>query len=260
MGRAKAWLPWFGKSMIEHVVGVLRPVVDEVIVVTSTAISLPPLDARIIEDREAELGPLAGIRDGLEAAGSDLAFVTSTDAPFLTPDHVVGMLDRGIALAPRADGHVQVLSAVYPGAAWKEADELLRNGQRRPLALLERLGFESIEVETAAGGMPAPWQGFNRPEEYLFWARAIEPDAKARVELLGRAALEVESRRFESPIGTLGEVLGALSLPESLRLVEGGRIAKAHLVSLSGRDLVRSLDLPIGPDEEVSVIDALAGG
>jgi molybdopterin-guanine dinucleotide biosynthesis protein A len=260
MGRAKAWLPWFGKPMIEHVVGVLRPVVDEVVVVTSKAVSLPPLDARIVEDREAELGPLAGIREGLQAAGSHLAFVTSTDSPFLTAEHVVGMLERGSAVAPAADGHVQVLSAVYPGSAWKEADDLLRNGKRRPLALLERLGFESIEVEMESGGKPAPWQGFNRPDEYLFWARAIDPDAKACVELLGRAALAVGSRQFESPIGTLGEVLGGLALPDSLGLIEEGQLSKSFLASVGGRDLVRRLDLPVGPGERVSVIDALAGG
>ena len=260
MGRAKAWLPWFGKPMIEHVVGVLRPVVDEVVVVTSKAIPLPLLDARIVEDREPELGPLAGIREGLEAAGSDLAFVTSTDSPFLTADHVVRMLDGGIAAAPSADGHVQVLCAAYPGSAWKEADDLLRSGQRRPLALLDRLGFERIEFETESGEKPGPWQGFNRPDEYLFWARAIEPDATARVELLGRAALEVESREFESPIGTLGEVLGALPIPDSLGLMDGDRLSKAFLVSLGGRDLVRSLDLPVGPGEQISVLDALAGG
>jgi len=260
MGRAKAWLPWFGKPMIEHVVGVLRPVVDEVVVVTSKTVSLPPLDARIVEDREAELGPLAGIREGLEAADSDLAFVTSTDSPFLTADHVVAMLERARAVAPTADGHVQVLSAVYPGSAWKEADDLLRIGQRRPLALLERLGFEPIEVEMHFGGKPAPWQGFNRPEEYLFWARAIDPDAKAFVELLGRAALAVESRQFESPIGTLGEVLGGIALPDSLGLVKEGQLSKAFLVSVGGRDLVRRLDLPVGPGEQISVIDALAGG
>jgi hypothetical protein len=49
-------------------------------------------------------------------------------------------------------------------------------------------------------------------------------------------------------------------LPGSLGLVDGDRVAKAHLVSLGGRDLVRDLAVPVGPGERVSVIDALAGG
>jgi hypothetical protein len=56
----------------------------------------------------------------------------------------------------------------------------------------------------------------------------------------------------------LGEVLSWL--PESISLIEGGRVSKPHVVSLGGRDLVRDLTLPVGPGENVSVIDALAGG
>ncbi len=258
MGRAKAWLPWFGRTMIEHVVHRLRSAVDEIVIVTSKQLDLPALDARVVEDREAALGPLAGIRDGLKAALGDLAFVTSADAPFLTPKYVEEMLDHGAPVAPRADGHVQVLSAVYPGSAWKEAEDLLSQGQRRPLALLERLGFEAIDLDP--GDLPAPWQGFNTPAEYLAAARTARPDAVAQVELFGRAALGLDSPRFKVPIGMLGEVLADLPLSDSLRLVEGVRLAEPYLVSLGGRDLVRYLDLPVGPGERVRVIDGPTGG
>ena len=246
--------------MIEHVVEILQPVVDEVIVVKSQSMSLPALDARVVEDRDAECGPLSGIRDGLESAKSDLAFVTSTDSPFLTSHYVTEMLDRGCAVAPREGGHIQVLSAVYPGSAWREANDLLESGQRRPLRLLERVGFEAIEWGDMQGEQPTPWQGFNTPDEYLFWARSIDPKARAHVELLGRSALKVESRDFDVPIGCLGDVLDALQLPKTIRLIEDGKLAKSYLVSLGGRDLVRRLDVPVGPGERVSVIDALAGG
>jgi molybdopterin-guanine dinucleotide biosynthesis protein A len=241
----------------------IRPAVDEVLVVTSKELSLPRLDARIVEDRDSAWGPLAGIRDGLEAAGSDLAFVTSTDAPFLTPGHVGWMFEQATsdgAAAPEAEGHVQVLSAVYPGFAWKDAGALLSQGQRRPLALLDRIGFRALEVKIEPESGPAPWHGFNTPEAYLAAARAMGRSAFAEVELLGRAATRVELRHFQVPIGTLREVLDGLPLPDSLRLIEDGRLGRTHLVSLGGRDLVRNLDVPIGPGERVSVIDALAGG
>jgi molybdopterin-guanine dinucleotide biosynthesis protein A len=249
--------------MIEHVVERLRPVVDEVVVVTSKDLSLPILRARIVEDRDAALGPLAGIRDGLEACGAEIAFVTSTDAPFLATQHVAGLLDSATPEAvcvPEAEGHLQVLSAVYPASAWKEADRLLSQGRRRPLELLERVGFEALQLEAPWPAGQAPWHGFNTPEEYLIAARNADPAACAEVELLGRAALGLESRHFRVPIGRLGEVLAALPLPKSLQLVENGKLGKPHLVSLGGRDLVRDLDVPIGPGERVSVIDALAGG
>jgi len=257
MGRAKAWLPWFGRTMIEHVAHQLGSAVDEIVIVTSKQLDLPCLEARIVTDRDAGLGPLAGIRDGLKAAASDLAFVTSADAPFLTPKYVEEMLDHGGPVAPRAGGHVQVLSAVYPGSAWKEAEDLLSQGQRRPLALLELFGFEAIDWDS--GKAPAPWQGFNTPAEYLAAARTARPDAVAQVALLGRAGLGLDASRFKVPIGTLGEILANLPLPDSLQLVDGDRVAEPYMVSLGGRDLVRNLDLPVGPGERVSVIDAPVG-
>ena len=86
----------------------------------------------------------------------------------------------------------------------------------------------------------------------------VDPNATAEVELLGRAAKKAAQSRYRLPVGSLGELLA--QLPESLSLTHEGRVAKSHLVSLGGRDLVRDLAVPIGPDEQVSVIDALAGG
>ena len=276
MGRAKAWLPWFGRTLIEHVVDQLRPVVDEVIVVTSEALDLPPLSARVVRDREPERGPLAGLRDGLGETTADRVFVTGTDAPFLTSDFVARMLEVGRPCAPVAEGHVQVLCAVYPGSAAKDAARLLAAGVSRPLRLLESLDFEAIEwkadgdaarVSARDGSAPVgargpleapPWRGFNTPEAYLEGVRSVDPHASAEIELLGRAALRVEQTLQRAPVGTLGELLALW--PETLGLVEQGRVARAHLASLGGRDLVRDLGVPVGPGERVSILDAMAGG
>jgi molybdopterin-guanine dinucleotide biosynthesis protein A len=255
MGRPKAWLPWFGRPMVAHVVEILRPLVDEVVVVTSAELELPPLPARVVVDRERERGPLAGIRDGLAAAGADSAFVTSTDSPFLSEAYVTSMFERGGAVAPIAEGRVQVLSAVYPGVAAGIANDLLAAGKGRPRDLLEALDYEAIELELEG---PPPWRGFNTPAEYLDCARKVDPMASAEVELLGRAAMDADPERFEVPIGTLGEVLAGVHA--ALPLVEGDRVAKGHLVSLGGRFLVRDLGLPIGPGEQLTVIDSQAGG
>jgi molybdopterin-guanine dinucleotide biosynthesis protein A len=262
MGRAKAWLPWFGRSMIEHVVDCLLPAVDEIVVVTSAELDLPPLPARVVSDRAPELGPLAAIREGLTAAAeteAEYAFVTSVDAPHLSADFVEEMFAFGMAVAPVADDRVQVLSAIYPCDAWARADELLLQGVRRPRSLLEELDYKPIEWASAGrGSAPPAWSGFNTPAEYLDAVRSRDPDATAEVELLGRAARKAQSSRHRLPVGTLGEILS--QLPESSSLVEDGRVAKSHIVSLGGRDLVRDLAVPVGPGEEVSVIDALAGG
>ena len=256
MGRAKAWLPWFGKTMIEHVVETVRPVVDEVIVVTSDVVDLPALGARVVLDREDGGGPLVGLREGLETATAEFAFVTSVDAPFLGDEFVENLFSYGKAAAPIADGHVQVLCAVYPCDAWRTADALLAQEIRRPLRLLEALDYHGVEYP-ASNETPA-WKGFNTPEEYLAAVRSRDPEALAEIEFLGRSAGVVGRAKERIAIGTLGELFARL--PDSAGLIEDGRLRKSHLVCLGGRDLVRDLSVPVGPGERVSVIDALAGG
>lgn len=261
MGRAKAWLPWFGRTLVEHVVERLRPAVDELIVVRSERLDLPPLDARVVTDREPERGPLAGIRDGLAAARSEWAFVTATDTPFLTPAHVEALFARRRAAAPVAEGRIQVLSAVYPCTAWREAGALLERGVSRPLALLEALDYEPVFVGPDPGlGAAPPWRGFNTPAEYLVAAREVDPEAQAELELLGRAARAAGWSCRCLPIGTLASLLAAAPARVGLLDAGGERVAPPFLVSLGGRDIVRHGALPVGPGERASVIDAQMGG
>jgi molybdopterin-guanine dinucleotide biosynthesis protein A len=162
MGRPKALLPWFGRTMIEHVLATLEGCVDERIVVTSEALSLGALAlaARIVVDREPARGPLAALRDGLEATTAEQVFVTACDSPFLTVEHVEALFDRARtgsgAAAPVDEGIVQVLSAVYPGGAGREAAALLAAGISSPTALLERIGFDAIGRDASGSAHARP--------------------------------------------------------------------------------------------------------
>jgi len=256
MGRAKAWLPWGGQPMVVHVANVLRNCVDEIIVVSSESLELPPLDARIVRDRKPELGPLAGIREGLAHISADRAFVTSTDAPFLTPAFVEALLAFAGAVAPVADGHVQTLSAVYPAEALEYAADLLDAGRMRPLFLLEQLDYRQVPE----GDLPdiASVRGFNTPDAYLEAVRGSCEGATAVIEFLGRSRMLMGRRELEVPVGTLAEVLAHAN--PALELVDGDRVARPFLVSLDGHSFVRDVAIPVGAGEHVIILDASVGG
>ena len=270
MGRPKALLPWFGRTMIEHVLATLEGCVDERIVVTSEALSLGALAlaARIVVDREPARGPLAALRDGLEATTAEQVFVTACDSPFLTVEHVEALFDRARtgsgAAAPVDEGIVQVLSAVYPGGAGREAAALLAAGISSPTALLERIGFDAVgrDASGSAHARPgaAPWTGFNTPEAYLALARRRDPAATALVEwrredAIGGAETDVGRDGARAiglgtvPIGRLDEVLER-AVPPDERLANG-----TLRVVLAEGELAPDADggLPIGPGEIVRV-------
>lgn len=166
MGSPKALLPWRGQPMIAHVVGVLDECVSEIVVVSSAQLKLPPLPkpVRVIHDSEPGRGPLAGLRDGLNVIRADLAFVTSTDAPFLSAAFVRKMLAFDRAAVPEIDGHIQPLAAVYPRALSALATSLLAQSRAGLTDLLKAanarrvLAAELPDVESL--------RTFNTPEEY----------------------------------------------------------------------------------------------
>ncbi len=255
MGRDKAWLPWRGQPMIAHVVSILRPIVDEVVVVASEALELPPLEARVVRDREPALGPLAGIREGLEQIRAEFAFVTGTDAPFLSPAFVTALLSYGCAAAPEVDGHVQTLAAVYPRNAVDQIGAMLAERRARPLRLLQELGYRKLSAEELPD--PQSVRGFNTPDEYLEAVRESEGRATATLEFQGRARLMMGRSELEVPVGTLGDVLAPFQ--PSIGILEGDFVAQSYSISLNGHGLARSAAIPVGPGERICVLDAAAG-
>jgi molybdopterin-guanine dinucleotide biosynthesis protein A len=227
--------------MLAHVVGVLREVVDEVVVVGSADLALPEVAAKVVVDREPQLGPLAGIREGLAAIRCERAYVTSSDAPLLTPDFARALLAFGAPCAPEVGGVVQPLAAVLPKAAAAEAERLIAAGRLSARGLLEAIGFRRVGSDELPG--LDSLRSLDTPDAYLEAVRREHPSASALVEYCGVGA--------RVPIGVLAQVL-AVAVP-SIGACSGGAVSDAFQVSLPGLARVRDARAPVGPDERVSV-------
>lgn len=240
--------------MVCQVVSTLREVVEEVVVVSTAELALPPLDARVVEDDEPFLGPLAGLAAGLGAIESEAAFVTATDTPWLSPDLVRALLAAGPTTAVEHEGFVQPLVAVYPRRGGVLAAELLAAGERRPLRLLEALDYRRVDLASLPGADSL--QSLNTPTEYLQALRSVDPDAVASVEFLGPCRTRAGERARRVAVGTLAEVLERAA-PE-LGLLEDGALAEPYRVSIAvgaSIETCRDATLPIGAGERVLVMD-----
>ncbi len=99
MGRPKAELPWGRRTMLEAVISALQPACAHIVVVAHAGQPLPPLPGGVHRvDDPVELddqGPLVGVYAGLGALeADDLVYLSATDKPGLTPEHVRWILDR----------------------------------------------------------------------------------------------------------------------------------------------------------------------
>jgi molybdopterin-guanine dinucleotide biosynthesis protein A len=240
--------------MLEHVVSVLHEVVDEIVVVTSASLDPPPVRARVVRDSREGLGPLAGIAEGLAEIEAELAFVTSTDAPFLSPAFLRALLAHDCAAAPEVEGFVQTLAAVYPRRGHDVAERLLGEGRRRPLDLLEAVGYRKLQADALPDIESV--RGLDTAEAYLAAVASDGGSATASLEFVGHPRQLARCERIEVPVGRLSEVLACAPM----ELCRDERVVPPFLVSLGGRDFVRDARIPIGPGERVIVLDSAAGG
>ncbi|HEX7377916.1 MAG TPA: molybdenum cofactor guanylyltransferase [Pirellulales bacterium] len=176
MGRPKAWLDFGGEKLLQRVVRLAACAADPVVVVAAAEQDLPPLPPQVIVAKDAVhgRGPLEGFAAGLAALpeAARFAYVTATDAPFLSPDWITLLRqligDHDVALA-HIDGRSHPLSALYRVRTVRPAVEsLLAEGRLRVHDLVDRLNARLLD----AGELDAvdPGRGtlrnINTPEDY----------------------------------------------------------------------------------------------
>lgn len=130
--KEKALLPVGNRTILEKTIEVLETVVDEVIVSVRDETQQEMLrgythELDVVLDHHHDVGPLAGILEGLKSAGGEYVFISACDMPYLNA-HVVQLL------FDRAQGH----DAAIP--VWR--DDIME-----PLHAVYRTGPMTVETE-----------------------------------------------------------------------------------------------------------------
>ena len=172
MGRDKAALPFGDETLLERVVRIVRPTVDEVWLVAREGQALPgPVGLPVARDPAEGLGPLAGVIAGVRAMKAERAFVISCDSPLLQADLVSRLLElsRGHdAAIPFVDGHYVPTTAVYAKSILPAAERLLGRGELRPRLLVEEPGVRVVRQGELTSADPElhSFRDCDTPEDY----------------------------------------------------------------------------------------------
>jgi len=175
MGRPKATLALAGRALLAHVLGVVRPLVREIVLVAAADQALPvdlavgdPAGARVpvhvVHDRLVAAGPLPALALGLAAVTAPLALALPCDAPFVQAALLVELVRRLAApdaieldaVVPTWDGHVQPLVAAYRPRIASRLDALVARGETRLQAVVglprvARIPAEAIRIHDPDG-------------------------------------------------------------------------------------------------------------
>jgi molybdenum cofactor guanylyltransferase len=156
MGTPKAALEWHGSTLLRRTVGIVaRATGGPVVVVRASGQELPELPAGtlVVDDPREGKGPVQGIAAGLAALRglADIAFVGSTDLPFLHPAFIQRVL-RALAesagtdvVLPVARGYQQPLTAAYRVSLAEIAERLVKQDRLRPAFLFAECTVTRID-------------------------------------------------------------------------------------------------------------------
>lgn len=177
MGVDKRFLNIGEKPLILWVLEHLRPLVDEVIIVTLEPARFDHIGARIVTDIYAGQGVLAGVHAGLAAAQGEWGYVVAGDMPLLNPAllramaHLAQEIETDI-IVPQWQGDLEPLHALYrPSVCTSAAETALQAGKRRIIAF-----YPDVRVHIMPQANVAQWDpeghsffNVNTPED---WERA----------------------------------------------------------------------------------------
>ncbi len=170
MGRPKAFLPFGGTTMINHILTNVKDMFAETFLVSNEPESFEDFDVDVVKDILPYRGPLGGILSGLLVSQHSHAFVIACDMPLITPKMIRELCQRrfehDVVVASHDEG-IEPLLGVYSKNCIKSLEETLFNGD---LALKDFLsGLNSVtydlEEETKEGSLP-PYFNVNTPQDY----------------------------------------------------------------------------------------------
>jgi len=268
MGRPKAALEWHGSTLLRRTAQIMaRATSGPVVVVRAAGQDLPELPAGVLvaDDPREGRGPLQGIAAGLAAltGRADLAFVSSTDLPFLHPAFIRRVLavmeEDGTAdvALPVARGYKQPLAAGYRVSLAETAERLVKEDRLRPAFLFEQCQVRVLDdAELKADPVLAALDpdldsllNVNTPPDYD--AARARPAPEVTVQLFGTLA---KGSQGGGPHPVLAATVGAAA--DAVDVVFDRHVTAA----LNGDQITRDPATPLAAGDTVFFLSADAGG
>jgi molybdopterin-guanine dinucleotide biosynthesis protein A len=268
MGTPKAALEWHGSTLLRRTVGIVaRATNGPVVVVRAIGQDLPalPEGTLVADDPREGKGPVQGIAAGLAALSgrAEVAFVSSTDMPFLHPAFIRRVLaaveenhSTDVAL-PVARGYRQPLAAAYRVTLAEAAERLVKQDRLRPAFLFAECQVETLDdaalkrdpVLAALDPDLDSVLNVNTPADYA--AARARPAPEVTVQLFGTLA---KGSNASGPHVVRAATVGGAA--DALGLVFDRHVTAA----LNGDQITRDRTTPLAAGDTVFFLSADAGG
>ena len=172
MGRPKAWLEVGDTTLVRWVVDGLAPAFSDVVIAFAEPEQIEELiPYRIVFDRKASAGPLAGLEAGLTAARNEITFAVACDMPYVTQavaQIAVAGVQGSDAAIPRVEGRPEPVCGAYRRSALPAITAALNAGRYKAADLIDQLDVTWLE-----GLDPGLFRSLNTPDDYEHFRGAL---------------------------------------------------------------------------------------
>ena len=169
MGRPKAFLPYEGTTIINHLIRSLGGVFRQTLLVSNEPEDFEDLDIDVVKDILPHRGPMGGILSGLLVAHYDHSFVIACDMPLVDKNLILNLArkrrENDVVIVSHDNG-VEPLLGVYSKACVKPLEESLFSGTLSVKDLLGDLSCSMVRVKSSDNGDLPAYFNVNTPKDY----------------------------------------------------------------------------------------------
>lgn len=181
MGAPKHLLPFHGVTILEHILGRLEGLFDEVLLAGRTPGLFPAGVVPVMDVKQVRC-PLVGILSGLLAARNPCVFVLGCDMPFVEPA-LVKMLcsmasEGGDVTVPMIRGFYEPLCAVYSKASADRINEFIDAGNTKTTGFFPSVTVREVSEECVRACDPLlnSFVNLNTPGDFRQHCRVMPGD------------------------------------------------------------------------------------
>jgi molybdopterin-guanine dinucleotide biosynthesis protein A len=171
MGRPKAFLPYQGTTLVEHILTTIKDLFSEIFIVANEPDDYENLGVDVVKDILPYRGPLGGILSGLLVAQHPYSFVIACDMPLvdrrLIREMTASRHGNDVVVLAHKNG-IEPLLGLYSKNCVKSLEESLFAGNLSVQDFLSGLKAQtfSCSYDAAADDTLPPFFNVNTPQDY----------------------------------------------------------------------------------------------